>query len=35
MKNRKQWRVAVINEDFTIAGLKAIPIHRVFLTDKF
>jgi hypothetical protein len=34
MKNGKRWRVAVVNEDFTMAGLKAVPIHRVFLTDK-
>ena len=33
-KNGKRWRVAVVNEDFTMSGLKAVPIHRVFLTDK-
>jgi len=26
--------VAVVNEDFTMAGPRAVPIHRVFLTDK-
>jgi hypothetical protein len=34
-KNGKRWRVAVVNEDFTMAGQRAVPIHRVFLTDKF
>jgi hypothetical protein len=35
-RNGKQWRVAVINNDFDmIASARAIPIHRVFLTDKF
>jgi hypothetical protein len=33
-KNGKRWKVAVVNEDFTMAGLRAVPIHRVFLTDK-
>jgi hypothetical protein len=34
-KNGKQWRVAVVNEDFTVRGQITLPILRVFLTDKF
>jgi hypothetical protein len=34
-KNGKQWRVAVIRDDYSMPGSAiAIPIHRVFLTDK-
>lgn len=33
-KSGKRWRVAVVHEDFTMAGPRAVPIHRVFLTDK-
>jgi hypothetical protein len=35
-RNGKKWKVAVVNNDFDMtASAKAIPIHRVFLTDKF
>jgi hypothetical protein len=35
-RNGKKWRVAVINNDFDMtASARAVPIHRVFLTDKF
>jgi hypothetical protein len=35
-RNGKQWRVAVINNDLNMTASKiAIPIHHVFLTDKF
>jgi hypothetical protein len=35
-KNGKQWRVNVVRDDFNMASSRtAIPIHRVFLTDKF
>jgi len=34
-KNGKRWMVTVVNEDFTVKGQIAIPILRVFLTDKF
>jgi hypothetical protein len=35
-RNGKQWRVAVVHNDFNMtASATAIPIHRVFLTDKF
>lgn len=33
-KNGKRWRVAVVNEDFTMAGTRAVSVHRVFVTDK-
>jgi hypothetical protein len=34
-KNGKEWRVNVVRDDFNIASSRtAIPIHRVFLTDK-
>jgi hypothetical protein len=34
-KNGKRWRVAVVNDDFTMSGQIMFPIRRVFLTDKF
>jgi len=35
-KNGKDWRVYVVRDDFNMASSRtAIPIHRVFLTDKF
>lgn len=35
-RNGKQWRVAVVRDDFNMTSSKtAVPIHRVFLTDKF
>lgn len=35
-RNGKKWKVAVINNDFNMtASARAIPIHRVFLTDRF
>jgi hypothetical protein len=34
-KNGKQWRVAIVRNDFNMSASRtAIPIHRVFLTDK-
>ena len=30
----KEWKVAIIDEDLVMARQKAIPIYRVFLTDK-
>ena len=29
-----QWKVAYINDEFTVAGPKQVPIHHVFLTDS-
>jgi hypothetical protein len=35
-KRGKEWRVAVVRDDFNISASRTvIPIHRVFLTDKF
>ena len=34
-KNGRRWRVAVVNEGFTMRGQTMIPVRRVFLTDKF
>jgi hypothetical protein len=35
-RNGKQWRVAIVNNDFDmLASARAIPIHHVFLTDRF
>lgn len=34
VRNGKQWKVAAINDEITVAGAQAIPIHRVFLTDS-
>lgn len=28
-----RWKVVIVNDESTVAGPKAIPIHRVFLTD--
>jgi hypothetical protein len=34
-KNGKQWKVAIVRNDFNMSASRtAIPIHRVFLTDK-
>lgn len=35
-KNGKEWRVTIVRNDFNMSASRtAIPIHRVFLTDKF
>ena len=35
-KKGKQWRVAIVRHDFDMSASRtAIPIHYVFLTDKF
>ena len=35
-KNGKEWRVAIVRNDFDMSASRtAVPIHRVFLTDKF
>lgn len=35
-RNGKEWQVAVIRNDLDMVGsARAVPIHRVFLTDKF
>jgi hypothetical protein len=35
-RNGKQWMVVAVNNELSISGSSvAIPIHRVFLTDKF
>jgi hypothetical protein len=35
-RNGKEWRVAVVRNDLDIVGsARAVPIHHVFLTDKF
>jgi hypothetical protein len=34
-KNGKQWRVTIVRNDYNMSASRtAIPIHRVFLTDK-
>jgi hypothetical protein len=35
LKKGKRWKVAVVHEDFTMAGSNPFPVQRVFLTDKF
>ena len=35
-KDGKEWKVAVVRDDYNMTSSKiAIPVHRVFLTDKF
>jgi|HubBroStandDraft_2_1064218.scaffolds.fasta_scaffold91266_4 hypothetical protein len=35
-RNGKQWQVAVVRDELNMASSRgSIPIHRVFLTDKF
>ena len=29
----KKYKVAVVNDEFTVAGPKQVPIHRVYLVD--
>jgi hypothetical protein len=34
--NGKEWKVAIVRDDFNMTSSRtAVPIHRVFLTDKF
>jgi hypothetical protein len=35
-RNGKAWRVTVVRDDLNMAASRtSVPIHRVFLTDKF
>ena len=35
-RNGKQWQVAIVRDELNMASSRgAVPIHRVFLTDKF
>lgn len=35
-RNGKQWQVSIIRNDLDMVGSgRSVPIHRVFLTDKF
>jgi hypothetical protein len=35
MRNGKLWKVVNVNDELTVAGPRAIPIHWVFLTDTY
>lgn len=35
LRNAKQWKVDVIQEDFMMVDEKQVPLFRIFLTDKF
>ena len=35
-RNGKQWQVSVVRNDLDMVGTgRSVPVHRVFLTDKF